>query len=112
YRCVVKDSSGNTVTSNAATLTVLGITKQPASVTSAAGKTVTFTVTATGTGLTYQWQYSKDNGATWSNSSTTGYNTDTLSVGAIAARNGYLYRCVVKSGGVSVTSSSAKLTVE
>ena len=45
------------------------ITTQPTSVTVANGKTATFKVTASGTGRSYRWQYSKDGGSTWANSS-------------------------------------------
>ncbi|MBR4342360.1 MAG: leucine-rich repeat domain-containing protein [Lachnospiraceae bacterium] len=117
FRCVVTDKNGNSVTSDAATLTIsvstdTKITSQPEDVTTAAGTTVTFKITASGTGLKYQWQTSKDGGSTWVNSGMTGYNTNTLTVSAIADRNGYKFRCVVtdKSGG-SVTSDAATLTI-
>jgi len=115
YRCMVTDTKGNTVTSAAATLTVkpaLTITAQPKSVTRTAGETATFTVSATGNGLTYQWQY-KTVGGSWRNSTTGGCNTATLSVGAVEARSGYQYRCVVTdAGGATVTSVAATLTVK
>ena len=116
YRCVVKDSNGNSVTSNAAKLIVSSgpvITTQPSNQTVSAGATATFKVVATGTGLTYQWQY-KTTTSNWTNSSsaTTGYNTATLKVVGTTARNGFQYRCIVKdSNGNSVTSNAAKLTV-
>ena len=115
YRCKVTNSAG-TVTSSAATLTVVTkptITTQPKSVTTSAGSTAKFTVAASGTGLKYQWQWSFDGGNNWQNSSsaTTGYNTATLQVTATEARNGYMYRCKVTNSAGTVTTSAAKLTV-
>ncbi|MBQ1362783.1 MAG: hypothetical protein IIY43_07010, partial [Oscillospiraceae bacterium] len=116
YRCIVKDSNGNSVTSNAAKLTVSSgpvITTQPSNQTVAEGATATFKVVATGTGLTYQWQY-KTTTSNWTNSSsaTTGYNTATLIVVGTAARNGFQYRCKITDGsGNYVISNAATLTV-
>ncbi len=87
------------------------ITTQPKSVTAAAGGTAKFTVVATGTGLTYQWQYQLPGSSTWADSPATGNKTATLSVPATTDRNGNKYRCIVKSGSVSTTSSAATLTV-
>ena len=111
YRCIIKDSAGNSVTTNTVRLYVLGITTQPAAKTAKAGTTVKFTVAATGAGKTYQWQYKTPNG-TWKNITATGAKTATLSVSVTAAKNGYQYRCIVKdNAGNSVTSNAAKLTV-
>jgi hypothetical protein len=68
-------------------------------------------VKATGTGLTYQWQVSTNGGSSWSDSPATGNKTATLTVPATLSRNGYRYRCIVKIGSLSVTSSAATLTV-
>ncbi len=114
YRCVVTNKAGKTV-SAAATLTVATapkITTQPTSVTKAAGSgNATFKVVASGTGLSYQWQVSTNGGSSWSNSPATGNKTATLTVPATMSRNGYKYRCIVKIGSLSVTSSAATLTV-
>ncbi|MBR4345253.1 MAG: hypothetical protein IKP88_21530, partial [Lachnospiraceae bacterium] len=117
FRCVITDKNNISVASNAATLTVtsqseLKITSQPADVTTPANATVKFIVTASGTGLKYQWQTSKDGGSTWVNSGMSGYNTNTLNVLAVAARNGYKFRCVVTDKfGKTVTSNAATLTI-
>ncbi len=110
YRCIITNSGGS-VTSSAATLTVLAITTQPKSVTKENGTTATFKVTATGTGLTYQWQVSTNGGSTWSDSPATGNKTATLTVPVTPERDGYKYRCIVKLGSLSVTSSAATLSV-
>ena len=114
YRCKVSNAGG-TVYSSAATLTVTGstakptITTQPKSVSVTLGTTTTFKVVASGSGLKYQWQYSKNNGASWTDWS--GMTAATLSVKASATNNGCLYRCKVSNAGGSVTSSNARLTV-
>ena len=114
YRCKVTNSAGSVV-SNAATLTVTGasgapsITTQPANLSTTLGKSVTFKVVASGSGLSYQWQFSKDNGASWT--AWSGKTSASLAVTASATNNGCLYRCVIKNSAGSVTSSSARLTV-
>ena len=114
YRCVVTDAAGNTVTSNAATLTYgtgLQITSQPTNQTGSNGTTVKFTVAASGDGVAYQWQYKAPSG-TWANSPATGNNTASLSVPATTDRNGYQYRCIVSDkNGNKLTSNTATLTV-
>lgn len=91
------------------------ITQHPIDMTVHSTNSVNFHVTAIGDGLTYQWQYKNTTG-TWKNSSsTTGYNTDTLTVAGMSGntnRDGYEYRCVVTdSSGSVLTSNAAKLTV-
>ena len=114
YRCKISNSEG-TVYSNAARLTVVTkpeITKQPASVTVAAGSTAKFSVTATGGGLSYQWQVkSGDSWVAVNNPYIEGAKTATLLVPATEARNGNQYRCQVKNLAGTVYSNAAKLTV-
>ena len=81
FRCIVTDSCGNSVTSASILLTVVEvpkITSQPSNVTVGEGKPYSLTVSASGTDLSYQWQYSTDNGSTWNNSGLSGNKTDTL----------------------------------
>ena len=120
YRCIVTDSSGNKVESDAAKLTLktaaeLKITGQPASQTVEEGEKVKFTVTASGGSgtLTYQWQWKGTaSTSTWANTTLTGATTDTLAVTATASMNGRQYRCIVTdSSGNKVESNGAKLTV-
>ncbi len=112
YRCIVTNEDGE-VFSNKAKLTVTVskpvITTQPANKTVAAGASATFTVAASGTGLTYQWQYSKNGGTSWTNKS--GATSASYTVTAKESYNGMLYRCIVTNAGGSVTSGTAKLTV-
>jgi len=118
YRCVVTDGGGNTVTSEAATLTVtddagFSITLQPSDYTGLAGTTATFTVEADGTGLTYQWQYLTAGGTIWHDSGMDGADTAALSVAITAARDGQQYRCVITDeDGNMVVSDAVTLSVE
>ena len=109
FRCMVKDSNGSTVYSDAATLNIIPkITTQPVSKTVAPGATATFTVAATGTGtLTYQWQYRKDSASSWASSAQSGNKTDTLSVAATNGLHGYQFRCVITDGNGQKSYSSA-----
>ena len=110
YRCAVTNLMGS-VYSDAAKLTVIYakpyITKHPADQTVAAGGTVKMQVTAAGTGLTYQWQYSKDHGASWVNCKSSGYNKPVFSFTSSASLSGRLYHCIVSNSSGSVTSAEA-----
>ncbi|MBQ6831684.1 MAG: leucine-rich repeat protein [Oscillospiraceae bacterium] len=114
YRCKITDQYGNVIYSSAATLKIvtLKVTGQPTSKYLPAGKTAKFTVKVSGTGLKYQWQYRTSAKGSWKNTSATGSKTATLSVGAIAARNGYQYRCKItdKYGNV-IYSNAATLKI-
>lgn len=110
YRCRIK-GGGVTVYSDAAALTVLsGIVVQPQSVTVYRGDTATFTVEAGGSNPSYQWQYQKAGSTSWLNSTLTGSKTDSFSIKATAARDGYRYRCKVTNNGVASYSRAATLT--
>ena len=111
YRCLVT-CGDTTITSKAALLTVEGIKTQPKATTVSAGEKATFKVETTVDGATYQWQYSTNGGTTWVNSPSSGNKTDTITVNTNAGMNGRLYRCKVTYEDVTLTSSTAKLTVE
>ena len=110
-RCIVKDASGNSVTSNEAkcsTTAALKITGQPADCSVSVGKQASFTVKAEGTGLKYQWQVKFPN-ESWKNSGSTTATTATYSFTTEGKHNGMLVRCIVKdASGNSVTSNEAK----
>lgn len=114
YRCLVTGKDGVRIESGAATLTVVKITEQPKAVTATEDTTASFSLKLSATtGVKYEWQYSKDAGATWTGTTMTGYNTATLTVAAAMSRNGYRYRCVVKdTSGNQLASDAALLTVE
>lgn len=117
YRCKVTLEGGTVCYSKAAKLTVLEageITSQPQNTTVGDGETAVFTVTAS-QAQSYQWQVSKNNGATWKNVSVSSYPsaaTKSLSFGAKSAMNGYLYRCrVTFTDGSSAVSETARLSI-
>ncbi len=107
-----KDSTGKEVECLLEIVSPLSITAQPQNATLAAGGTAKFSIKADGSDLTYQWEYSTDGGKTWANSPATGNDTATLTIPATASCNGNRYRCVVKSGGESVISNTATLTIK
>ena len=89
------------------------ITTQPQDVEVKENETATFTVKVTGTEpLSYQWQQSTNNGQSWTDitgETNADYTTETTTT----SMDGYQYRCVVTgSGGVSVISQTATLTVQ
>ena len=115
FRCIVKDSSGKTLYSSAATLTVRPrITMQPVDKSVTAGSTAIFTVEAAGKAtLTYQWQYRKNSSYAWASSAQSGNKTSTLSVAATAGLHGYQFRCVVTDGnGQKSYSNIVTLTLK
>ena len=111
YHCIVTDADKNSVTSDAATLTVFAITTQPKSVTAAANDKVTLTVAASGDGLSYQWEYSKDGGSSWTDCKTGTCKTDTFSFTMTAGLDGRQYRCKVSAGTTTLKSSAATITL-
>ena len=86
------------------------ITQQPTSVTAGEDKTVSFTVVAEDA-TSYRWQVKTSETASWKNSS---YNTSTqptLSIKALASRDGYQYRCKVTNDAGSVYTDAVALSV-
>ncbi len=115
FCCVVSLSGGGSVISRAATLSVSAnlpvITGQPTGQTAEEGKKATFKVTASGTGLSYQWQVSKDSGATWKNCTSSGNTSATFSFTTKSSYTGWRYRCKVSNANGSVYTQAALLTV-
>jgi hypothetical protein len=109
YRCRVTNSA-NTITSNAATLTVAqnvvapSIKTNPMSQSVTEGQTATFTISATGTDLKYQWKKGIANisGATFAT-----YTTPATRI----EDNGTTYQCEVSNSAETVASNAATLTV-
>ncbi len=113
-RCILKNSAGNSVSSNVIPLSVtpkLIITQNPDNIAVKVGDTAKFTVKATGAGtLTYQWYFKKDGQTAWSKWN--GHTTATTTATAGDTWNKMQVRCVVKdTAGKSVTSSAATVTI-
>lgn len=91
------------------------ITAQPTAQSACAGNQVTFTIAALGENLTYQWQFSSNNGQTWNDvagANYTGANTNFLTVNTTEAMAGYRFRVVVQAScGSPANSNGALLTI-
>ncbi|MBO5867826.1 MAG: hypothetical protein J6Q54_02825, partial [Oscillospiraceae bacterium] len=117
YRCEITDGNGNTVTTDTVRLVAkvvdLVIVSHPVNHVGAVNDNVTMTVEATGNGLTYQWYYSDDNGATWKVSGSPGFATATLQPILRAYCDGYQFYCLVTDiFGNTVQSNVASMTVK
>ena len=113
FRVTVSDSSGNSVTSNAVSMTTtpLKILKQPQSVKVALGDTARFNVTVQGDGLSYKWYYQNPGGSVNEAGSTAGkytpYYNYTISD---SEKSGRAMWCVITDKyGNSVTTEKAYL---
>ena len=95
FRCIVSGACQPSVTSVTVNITVNlipRVTAQPADITLCQGGNASFLITATGTALSYQWQISRDGGATWNDS--TGAVSNAVTINNITATmNGFRYRC-------------------
>ncbi len=110
-RCIVTDADGSKATSAAAVMKLSGpvITTQPKDYTGKVNSTASFTVVAEGEGLTYQWQVSDDNGATWSNSSV---KKVVYTSKLTAAKDGRMVRCIVTDAdGNAVTTNAVTMKI-
>ncbi len=116
YRCILKDGYGKKLTTEEAIIIQaeekeLTITQQPKSVEGKVGDTAVFTVGAEGNGIIYQWQYCNNASDTWTNSRTTGANTDKLEVKVTKGRIGQKYRCILRdSRGNRLTTEEVQIT--
>ena len=113
YRCVITGEDGNTVITRTVRIITPAnpavITAHPADVVAEVDDTVTFTVEATGA-ASYKWQYSRDNGETWSNLNWDGAKTATMTGVVTEARKAFLFRCVVTGeDGNEVISNTAQI---
>ena len=113
YRCIVTNSHGNSVISEARAMWVTAkITAQPQDVTASVGDAAIFTVTATGTGLRYQWQYYKESTGQWVDATFSGSASKRMYVTATTARDNMKFRCLItNSHGIGMYSSTATLHV-
>ena len=112
FKCAVTDRAKNVIESEYITIKSGGpvITEQPQDERRLIGEKAVFHVASNSAGVSYQWYFSKDNGATWYKCSYTGGKTDTLSFDVQQYQYGYRFRCEVKDGsGKSCTSSDCAL---
>ena len=111
--CAVKNSSGTTVNSNAATITIsdaLTITTQPTNKTITLGDSVTLSLKAQGSGLTYQWYYKKSGQTSFSTWNGRTHASETCTPNA--TWNGIQLYCIVKdSAGNKVQSNTVTVKV-
>lgn len=115
YRCLITDGDGNSVTSNAASVSIsaITITSQPKNEDITDGSQASISVTASGTSLQYQWQYKAKNGTEWKNTYYSGFSTSKLTVDVNTKYTGdRYYRCIITDGnGNSITSDAALVSV-
>lgn len=94
----------------------INIALQPGNTNVCANTSASFSTNAVSTNVTYQWQESTDQGATWTDLSNTGVysgvTTGTLSISAAPlSMNGYWYRCTIASSCNTTHSIAAVLGV-
>ena len=111
--CKVTDSTGNSVNSSTATITIgsgITITTQPKSQSIVAGKSLTLTVKATGTSLQYQWYYKKKGQTSFSV-----WNGRTHQSETVSPNNSWdgiqLYCKITDGSGNSVNSATVTISV-
>jgi PKD repeat protein len=120
FRCTVTNSKG-AATSGTATLTVtcnapsISTQPTPATQTVLVGGAVSYSVSATGTNVpfTYQWQQSKNGGATWTAAGGAGATSQSFTSSALTSSdNNSQFHCIVTSAcGTSATSNAVSVTV-
>ncbi len=108
FSCTVTDALNRTVTTNAATLTVVPVapvfTTQPATTTVSVGQQVTLTAAATGTApITYQWFLGGN--------AVAGATSPTYTIASAAVAHAGTYTVKATNPATTVTSAAAVLTV-
>ena len=109
-RCIVKDATGNSVTSDVRKANVFAITGQPQDAELELGEQTTFSVEAAGKDLAYQWFYMRPEGS-WKKVTVAGANTANLVITANTKNDGTKFQCRITDGlGNILVSSAALLT--
>ena len=117
YRCVVRDSEGNSITSSSATLTVqpaIEITGISDDYYGTNGTKATFHIDASAAGgtLTYQWQYRTAGSSKWKTPGQASAKTADYSFKLTPSYEGIQVRCILSDGaGHSKTSEVRKANV-
>ena len=113
YRCRLQSSTGEELFSDEVTLTVMTyppvIETQPESVAVENGTWVAFTVAATGKDISWQWYGKGPEDADWT--PIDGAVTNTLSLEASGANDGWRYRAQLQNEDGEATTAEATLTV-
>lgn len=91
--------------------TPFSILSGPKDVEASVGERVDFSVVVSGKDISYQWEYTRDDGETWSNSTYLSGKTANIHFNAASNFNGVIYRCRITSGGTTIISNTATLTV-
>jgi len=120
YYCSVSGLCGNASTIHSYLIinALPMVTVNPVNDTVCEGHPVLFSIDATGTGITYQWQASYSNGATWVNlTNNATFDRVTESEMEVSAtdlsHHNALFRCVVTGACAPAdTSATAKLTID
>lgn len=109
YRCKMVGLDGNAVTTK--TVGYVVITKQPENSSAAVGTKASYSVEGLDI-VSYQWEYSKDQGAHWYKSSASGATTTTISITASLSNQDTIYRCKLaderRIGGYSLPAGFEK----
>ncbi len=111
------NACGNTNASKAVTVNAPPtFSTQPQPLKICEGTSGAFTIATAAASPTYQWQYAQNSAGPWANTSAvagvSGHTSSTLTLtNAPLAYSGYYARCVVTSGGCSITSNEVSLTV-
>ena len=111
FRCAITLADGSLVYSDATGFDQIAVTASTEG--AALGEKATFTVDAsavTATDVTYQWQYSKNGGKKWINSSAAAASTDTFTAKHTATTDAYQYRCMVVANDGATTVYSDAMT--
>ena len=112
--CVIKDISGNSVTTNTVTLNMaseLELLWHPEDVVAATGETAAVTVDAVGEDLTYSWYYRNAGAKTFTE--TASFTGNTYSLKMTAARSGRQVYCVIQDrNGNTVATDIVTLIAE
>lgn len=111
YRCTVTNRFGNVAYTDLCQAVLLSLSQQPTSVNVGKDELVSLQVVSSCPEVSYRWERSYDNGATWI--VVPGEIYDLLIVNATLSENNALYRCIlIADNGDELASESARITVE
>ena len=110
--CVIKDKYGNSIKTSTVTFGMsVSVSKQPASVGVASGKTARVSFTASGDGLTYKWYYKNKGDSKFTLAKS--FTGKTYSIKMTADRSGRQVYCVITDKyGNSVKTKTVTLGIQ